>query len=679
MAGGFSLPGRLTPLNVLRASVYLLGIIFTLYTIYYAYSLFFVRLRYSNLFIGMGIALFYLDYARSHYETVEDASETSDTNASETPDSKETTPVDELRLFARRIDPLVAIGLAFLALWSTAYVELNFNRLFYDAPVVGYTETDLLIGVALIVLAVDTTRRAFGNVIAAVTVGAIVYAHSLVGPRLPGVLRHTGMSWEQITRDGAIGLTGVYHETLMGIGATWVAIFIMFAGIAKAYGLMDFILDAGREIGSSLRTGIVQVAVISSMIMGSITGSAAANTATTGSFTIPLLKDQGVRDDFAAAIEGVASAGGQMLPPVMGVAAFLMADIIGVPYVDIIRAGLIPAALFYFSVGIGIHLVVLKFGWTTKRLARFEPRVLLRGIHFAIPLGVLLYTLVVLRFTPLSAGMYTIFSIMVVVPLRNLIVNGASSEAAFKTLKQTVNGLHQGGVEMAPLVGVLAAMGVIIELLTQTGLAQRVSTLIVGLGGGSLLVVLLLAMVASILFGLGMPTPAAYILVVILVAPGISEMNVPEITTHMFVFYFAMLSAITPPVAISVAVGSRIADTSFMRSCLQALRIGAPGFIIPFAFVTNNSLIYWSLPMTLVAFPLVLAGTVALAVAAVGYDGSRRLGYPFRVLYIVLAFGAMFGSVTHIAMQAAAAAAVLLLLTFSNVENMSRLPIPIKE
>lgn len=655
-----SAPRWLTPINALRATTYLLGVTFTLYTIMYAYSLFFIRIRYSNLFVGMGIALFYLHTVLERYQAAEEP------------------PDGGVRALIARIDPLFAIGLAVLAFGSVAYVELHFDRLFYEAPVVGYTTNDLLVGVALIALAVDTTRRAFGNTIAAVTVGAIVYAHSLVGPNMPGVFRHTGMTWEQIARDGAIGLTGVYHDTLMGIGATWVAIFIMFAGIAKAYGLMDFVLDAGREIGSSLRTGIVQVAVIASMIMGSITGSAAANTATTGSFTIPMLRDQGVRDDFAAAIEAVASAGGQMLPPVMGVAAFLMADIIGVPYVDIIRAGLIPAALFYLSVGVGVHLAVLKFGWATERTDEFDPRVLLGGLHFAIPLGVLLYTLVVLRYSPLSAGMYTIFTIVVVVALRNAYVDGPSADTVVATARQSVNGLYQGGVEMAPLVGVLAAMGIIIELLTQTGLAQRVSTLIVGLGGSSLVIVLLLAMLASILFGLGMPTPAAYILVVILVAPGVIAMGVAEITTHMFVFYFAMLSAITPPVAISVAVGSRIAGTSFLRSCLQALRIGAPGFVIPFAFVANEGLIYWSFPETLVAFPLVLAGTIGLIVATVGYDGSRPLGVLRRALYVPLSFGAMFGVVVHPALQIASAFAIVAMLALSNTATVSRFRTPTK-
>lgn len=653
-------PAWVTPLNALRATTYLLGVTFTLYTIYYAYSLFFIRIRYSNLFLGMGIALFYLHTVLERYRKREDD------------------PKGELRGFARRIDPLIAIGLAASALWSAAYVELHFDRLFYDAPVVGYTTNDLLVGVVLIALAVDATRRAFGNTIAAVTIGAIVYAHSLVGPNMPGVFRHTGMTWEQIARDGAIGLTGVYHDTLMGIGATWVAIFIMFAGIAKAYGLMDFVLDAGREVGSSLRTGVVQVAVIASMIMGSITGSAAANTATTGSFTIPMLKDQGIRDDFAAAIEAVASAGGQMLPPVMGVAAFLMADIIGVPYVDIIRAGLIPAALFYLSVGIGVHLAVLKFGWTTERKSDFDPRVLLGGVHFAIPLAVLLYTLVILRYSPLSSGMYTIFTIVGVIAFRNAYVDGPSLDTVVGTTRQSINGLYQGGVEMAPLVGVLAAMGIIIELLTQTGLAQRVSTLIVGLGGGSLLVVLLLAMLASILFGLGMPTPAAYILVVILVAPGVIAMGIAEITTHMFVFYFAMLSAITPPVAISVAVGSRIAGTSFTRSCLQALRIGAPGFVIPFAFIANDGLIYWSFPDTLISFPLVLTGTVALVVATVGYDGTRDLSALYRGFYTVFAFGAMFGVVIHPVIQLGAAIAIVAALLVSNANATPHLRTPTK-
>ncbi|WP_440766284.1 TRAP transporter permease [Natronorubrum sp. DTA7] len=660
---------RITPFSVLDGVVSALAVTFTLYTIYYAYTLMFVRLRYSVIFLGLGVALYYLDVARQHYDEPDD--EVPDVADDATPsviDAESITTLDRIKSAYGRIDPLIAIGFAGLALAATAYVEYHFVRLEQDVHLLGHTQMDLYVGVALIVLVIDATRRAFGNVIASVAVASIIYAHSYVGPNLPGVFRHTGFDWTRISRQGAIELTGVYHDTLMGIGSTWVAIFIMFAGIAKAYGLMDFVLDVGRELGKSLRTGVVQIAVIASMIMGSITGSAAANTATTGSFTIPMLKDQGVDSDFAASIEAVASAGGQMLPPVMGVAAFLMADLLGVSYVNIIQAGVIPAALFYFSVGIGVHFAVLKYGWTSPNTGSFDRRMLLGGIHFVIPLGVLLVTLIYLRYTPLTAGLYSIITIFLVGSLKAAGTTARDNELDGESIidlgKQAVSGLRTGGLEMAPLVGVLASMGVIIEMVTFTGLSTRVSTTIIGLGDGSLLIVLVLAMIASIMFGLGMPTPAAYILVVVLVAPGVIEMGVPEITTHMFVFYFAMLSAITPPVAISVAIGSRIAGSSFMKSCVQALRLGAPGFVIPFAFVTNNSLIYWSQD-TLIAFPVVLAGTVGLIVATIGFDGAHDLSHPVRGIYFLIAFAAMFGSIVHVGVQIAAAAAIVGALAYA--------------
>ncbi|TYL36810.1 C4-dicarboxylate ABC transporter permease [Natronococcus pandeyae] len=662
---------RLSPFSVLDGAVSVLAVVFTLYTIYYAYSLMFVRLRYSNIFLGLGIALYYLDVARRHYEPEDgDVDEIDSEPRPSVIDTDSITPIQRLKLAFARIDPVVAILFAGIALAATGYVEYHFTRLEQDVHLLGHTQMDLYVGIALIVLVIDATRRAFGNVIASVAVASIIYAHAYVGPNLPGVFRHTGFDWTRISRQGAIELTGVYHETLMGIGSTWVAIFIMFAGIAKAYGLMDFVLDVGRELGKTLRTGVVQIAVIASMIMGSITGSAAANTATTGSFTIPMLKDQGVDDDFAASIEAVASAGGQMLPPVMGVAAFLMADLLGVSYVSIIQAGVIPAALFYFSVGVGIHFAVLKYGWTSPNTDSFDPRMLLGGLHFVIPLGVLLVTLVYLRYTPLTAGLYTIVTIFVVGSMKTAFTSARNSdldvESAGALVKQAVSGLRTGGLEMAPLVGVLASMGVIIEMVTFTGLSTRVSTTIIGMGGGELVIVLILAMIASIMFGLGMPTPAAYILVVVLVAPGVIEMGVPEITTHMFVFYFAMLSAITPPVAISVAIGSRIAGSSFMKSCVQALRLGAPGFVIPFAFVTNNSLIYWS-QETVIVFPVVLAGTIGLIVATVGFDGARDLSYPVRGLYLGAAFAGMFGSLVHVGVQIAAAAVIIAALVHARM------------
>jgi TRAP transporter 4TM/12TM fusion protein len=561
-----------------------------------------------------------------------------------------------------RANPVVCLLLAIVAVGATAYVEHNFDRLLSDAPIMGWSQTDLLIGVVIILLAVDATYRAYGKAIAAVVAGSLLYATTMIGPLLPGVFGHSGLGWEQISRNGAIGLSGVYGFILT-VGSTWVAIFIMFAGIAKVYGLMDFIIDASQETQKSLKSGVVHIAVVGSMVMGSITGSAAANTATTGSFTIPMMKDQGIRKDFAAAIESVASTGGQMLPPVMGVAAFLMADMLGISYVRVIQAGILPAALFYFSVFIAVHLVLLKYGWTVPNTGKFDKSVLLSGIHFLVPLTVLAYTLAVMRLTPLGAGLYSTIALIGTVYVRNFITDGLSLSVAAETTKQTIHGFRQGGVDVAPLVGVLASLGIVLSMVTQTGLTQKISAQMVGLAGGIFVFLLLIAAITSIMFGLGMPTPAAYILVVILVAPAMVGFGVREITAHMFVFYFAMLSAITPPVAIAVAIGSKIADASFLTSSKQALRIGAPGFVIPFAFVTNDSLLYWSFPETIVAACLVFVSIASLTVATTGFNGQRTISLPHRGLYLALSGVGMWGPLV---IQGAAVVGIICLLAFEN-------------
>jgi TRAP transporter 4TM/12TM fusion protein len=705
---------RNAALRVFDGLTAVMAAVFTLFTIYYAVFtltnlslagisvrqyfvgtpglemlLFDERAEYVVLFLGWGLAVYYFDYARK--ELKDRLESDSGDGAPDVP--KTVTLLDDLGVSTdalskgirrvksayARVDPYLAVGLGVLALVTMVYIYMEFSRLQGEAFILGFNSTDHAVGLALIVLVTDATRRAFGWIIASVAVLAMVYMHRAVSPSLPGMLGHTGDNFIGIVEEGALGLqSGVYDSTIMGIGSTWVAIFIMFAGMAKAYGLMDFVREVGIELGGTLRTGVVQIAVISSMVMGSITGSAAANTATTGSFTIPMIKDQGVRDDFAAAIEAVASAGGQMLPPVMGVAAFLMADILGVPYLQVIRAGAIPAALFYLSVFVAVHFTILKFGWTSDDLSSFDWRILGQGWHFAIPMGVLLTTLVYLGYTPMSAGLYTIFSMIGVIAAKNVVarlLNARSGEDSYEVnsiSKQTANGLTQGGLEMAPLVGVLSAMGLIVNLLETSGLTGRLGSGIIGFADvtilgftGGLALVLILTMIASIAFGLGMPTPAAYILVAFLVVGAATELGVPDITAHMFVFYFAMLSAITPPVAISVAVGSRIADSSFLSSCVQALRLGAPGFVIPFAFVANNELIQWT-STTAFAFPVVLAGTIALIVATTGFDGAKALSAPIRLVYIAAGFAAMFGSVIGdgmVGMGVQALAAVLVVLS----------------
>jgi TRAP transporter 4TM/12TM fusion protein len=658
----------------LRSIIYVLAVFLTLYTIYYAYTLFWVRVRFANIFLGVGVALFYLVQLLEKHVATETPS---DLDTETTVEETETSFFDHPLWEMADIVTLVAGVIAAFAI--SGYVELHFTRLLDDAPIFGWTTTDYYIGTLAMILVTDATRRAYGNVIAGVVVTGVAYA--FVGPYLPGVLYHTGMDWAQVARNGAIGLTGVYGF-ILEVGTTAVAIFLMFAGMAKAYGLMDLVLNLSREVRNVLETGVVQVAVVGSMIMGSITGSAAANTATTGSFTIPMIKDQGVREDFACAIEAVASSGGQMLPPIMGVAAFLMADILGIPYIEVVKAGVFPALLFYFSVGAAIHLTIHKFGWTTAAEGSFDKSILLDGIHYVIPLGVLLYTLIVLRFSPLSAGFYTIVALVPSALFKRLIDAYREDESPGKVAADfavtTFDGLRQGAVDMAPLVGILASLGIVITMVEQTGLGARISFRMLALAGGVLVVLLLLAMATSILFGLGMPTPAAYIVVAALVAPALTAsetFTIEPLTAHMFVFYFAMLSAITPPVAVAVAVGARIADSDFLQSCKQALRIGAPGFVIPFAFVANDGIILWSSTTAIDLF-VVLTGTVAIVVATIGYDGASDLGWLHRIAYVAFAGGAMFGPRM---VQLGAAGLLVLTLVLANTGRLPAVVTPSRQ
>lgn len=750
--------GRPTFEQILVALITVIGIGLTMGTVYYAWARPIVRNKFAVIFFGVGVALYYLSKTLDRIETPIDEAERSNL----------TSRLSDRQFWQFQVvDAAICLISAVTAAIAGGYVAYHFFRLSRRAIVFGFNNTDLYIGLIIVALTIDATRRAYGWAIALVTVVSIAYA--LLGESLPGFFAHSGFQLRDVATYGAVRIKGAF-SFIMAVGATWVAIFIMFAGLARAYGALDFILGIGQKIGQNLRSGVVHVAIISSMAMGSITGSATANTATTGSFTIPMMKRQGVRKDYAAAIESVASSGGQIMPPVMGVAAFLMATIVGVPYVRIIQAALIPALLFYFSVGIAVQFAVLRYGWTTERenegsivrslfsvqaaskmfyllllvssfyaartvgglslltaggiatmtllAVRFLQAVafgrsdetavgefigamskFFEGGHFGIPMAVLLYTLVIMQLSPLAAGLYMILSMIATMIIRDQFMyepiaetNGAEAGSLLeeraatlgRTLFTTLKGFKRGALDMAPLVGVLAAIGVITAMVTETGLTGKISTRMVALAGGVLVVALLLAMITSILFGLGMPTPAAYILVATLLTQPLQDLGVATITSHLFVFYFAMLSAITPPVAVGVAVGSNIADSGFMITAKQALRIGAAGFLIPFALVTNNSLITWTLTGTPISTYAVLVGVVALTAVTIGHDGQHKLGTPRRLVYLALSLLALFapalggyvGSSTIMGLQIGGATLALLGLGRTHIERIPQALFP---
>jgi TRAP transporter 4TM/12TM fusion protein len=680
-------PTRDSTRKSIAVLTYLLGIGLAIFTLYYAYTRSMMRVKFANLFLGFGLAIFYFreflgPEANDQLLTGRLLNEGL---------SSGTSGVWDRIPYGQSLNAAICVLFGVASILSSLYVHVNFDRYIYGSAVAGYQPLDIFVGGLVIILTLEATRRAFGAVITVVIMTAMGYA--LAGPVLPGLFYHSGMSVEFLIENVALGSSGIYGF-ILEVGTTWVAIFILFAGIAKVYGAMDYMRKLSHEIRKKFRSGFVLPSISASMFMGSLTGASAANVATTGTFTIPMMKDQGIDSRYAGAIESLASTGGQILPPVMGTAAFLMADIIDMSYVDVMFAGLLPAILFYFAVMLPTVLVVYKYDWVVQDSSSIRWEILLKGGKYVVPVFVIIYYLVEVRATPLTAGLWAIVAIIAIEFLLAVIPTGESAETkgaddseqspslstgraaianVTETGRRTLDALNRGIVEMVPLLGVLATIGIVIEVFNRTGFSQRLSSFLVAFGGESLLIMLVIAMIASILFGMGMPTPAAYTIVAILVAPALTELGLEAIIAHMFVFYFAMLSAITPPVALAVVVASGVAGARFIPTAIVTLFMGLGAMLVPFVFVYNPELVVWSSPVaTTVALGTALLGITAVTIALTGYIFGETLSVVGRVVFGGLALVLFFAPEPTVQ---SIAVAVLLVFALTTYLNTVRIPL----
>lgn len=626
----------LTPKRIVRLLLYVLGVVTVGWHLYYAFQGAMPRQQHANIHLGLLLVVFYLSTLDLDPEGWRD-----------------------------HFHNGVSVTLLAAIAGATIYVHFNFWRWLNEArQQLVYTNVDLIVGGLIMLITIHATWRAYGRLLGVVVIAGLFYGWA--GPLFPGILFHGGFGLERLVYMNSVAIGGVYGF-ILGVGATWVAVFILFAGIIEGYGGLDYVTRVGRNVGSRLRSGVVQVAVVSSMLMGSITGSSAANVATTGSFTIPLMREEGVEGKYAAAIESIASTGGQILPPVMGSAAFLMADILGVSFFSILQSAILPALLFYITVAFVVHIAAIKNGWTSgsEELAEDDEdtsilETLVDTLPYTGPLAVLIYTLVVLRYDPMSAGMYGILSVLLGGIVRDLLLDGGNFSTVKAWSRRTIEGCKIGAENMAPLTAVLASLGMVIAVITQSGFTQRFSLQMIALAGGVFVLVLILAMLASILFGMGMPTPAAYVVVAILTAPGLVRLGIQPITAHMFVFYFALLSTITPPVALSCAVGAGIAEARFWDVAKETMRLGLFAFVIPFTFAMNQELIYWEGLQTFTTFGAISIGLLMMSIALVGYDLTENIRIWKRPLYLGLAAAIFFVPMYTVQLGLAVLAAVWL-------------------
>jgi len=497
-----------------------------------------------------------------------------------------------------------------------------------------YAPFEYLLAGLLLLIIVEATRRAYGNPFVAVIVVFVGYAY--FGEFLPGWLAHSGIDVQRLIEVNVLTLDGIYG-TVPRVGTTWVAIFLVYAGLLEGYGALNMVFAAGGAAEKRFRAGTAQTAVVASLLMGSINGSAVANTATTGSFTIPLMKERGIRSSTAAAIESAASSGGQVMPPIMGAAAFVMAGILNLPYIDVLLFALLPALLFYLSIAVSVQVVSLKQDIIDnpdsvetgadggENAFGGDAGTFRRGLPLILSVVVLVYYLAVAQLSPLPSAIRAIGVLVIGQFLWQFYLSGFDTASLRKTAGATLQGLQIGAVSNAPIFAVLGSIGILINLINVGSFTRLLTFAMLDQSGGSLLILLFFAMLMSIMFGMGMPTVAAYILVAIFIGPAIVEFGLDQIYAHMFVFYFAILSALTPPVALGCAVACKIADTGFLRTCWDAMKMALPVFLLPYTFVLHRNLLVWD-AMTPVVFV-----TIALALFGVSFAVYNHIFQPLRL------------------------------------------------
>ena len=499
------------------------------------------------------------------------------------------------------IDGAVLIASSVALMTASAFFAINFQDVYLQRQ--GYAlEHEYMLARLVIISLMYLTWREFGNVFLGLIFA--VFGYAMYGNLVPGVLGHAGMQQATLLQATVTDLYGFYGS-LTQITASWIAPFLLYAGLLFAYGAFDLILRVAIVAAKYIESGIAQTAVLSSAVIGSINGSYTANAAMTGSFTIPTMQEAGMQGHRAAGIEAVASTSGQVLPPVMGASAFVMASYLGVPYLDIVVAGLVPAAILVVSISIAVHyLAISDASSQDMEFSEFfddelsTEKKVFEALRFGVPFALLIYLLGVVQYTVMTSALYTVVAMMVtgtlMPPLQRIVDSsgvGPGGELVTQ-VKNTVHGIRRGAIILAPIAIILVVISGVVNLFSTTGIPAKIALLLINISGGVLLFAVLLGMAVAILMGVGMPTVAAYVIVAILIVPTfVSDFGVQPITAHYTMFYAAILAGITPPVATAAVIAAGIAEANFWRTCGAAIRIAAPLFVLPVAFVYNPGLV----------------------------------------------------------------------------------------
>ena len=508
------------------------------------------------------------------------------------------------------------------------YVVVNAHSLTVRLGMSQVRPYEIAIGVVGILTLLELCRRAVGIPIlcvAGVFMGyALYYYAGIKHLSAAATVRNVTVSLFYKVQGG--GILG----TPIQVCAKFILVFIIFGAFLERTGIAQFFIDLANSLVGRFSGGPAKVAVISSALCGMVSGSSVGNTVTTGSVTIPMMKKTGYRPEFAGAVEAAASTGGQIMPPIMGAAAFLVAEILGVRYWDVVKAAIIPAILFYVALLIAVDLYALSHGLVGMKRSELPPlSKTIRGIWKFSPMLVLILMIGPMNFTITRSGVYTF--------LFTLALSFVSKETRLNREKLT-QFLYSAGRGCCTVAIACAVVGIIIGTVTGTGLSYRLSSILVDIAGGKLALLLIITMFAAIILGMGLPSSACYLVLATLVAPAIIQLGVLPMAAHLFVFYYGIISNVTPPVAMAAYAAAGIADCNPSRCGFQAFRLSIAGFLLPFFFVYNNVLLFDGTPFAiLVAFLGAVVGIYCLACSMQGYIWNAPINYRGRVLLFAAA------------------------------------------
>lgn len=512
---------------------------------------------------------------------------------------------------------------AVLSVASALYIVIFYDELVLRAGM--NTEFDFSIAFIGTLLLFEAARRVVGWPMLTVALFFMFYAFA--GPYMPGILAHRGVGVQEMFDHLFFTTEGIFG-TPLGVSSTFIYLFILFGSYLEATGLGKLFIDLANAVAGWAAGGPAKVAVLSSGLMGTVSGSSVANVAGTGAFTIPMMKKLGYRPAFAGAVEAAASTGGQLMPPVMGAAAFLMAEFVGVPYIEVVKAAVIPALLYYIGVWIGVHYEAKKFGLKgtpRDQLPKFGKLFMEKG-HLILPLAIIVY-LLVSGYTPMRAALWAIGLTLICSCLRK------STRISFGDV---VKGLIEGSKGVLGVLIACATAGVIIGVVTKTGVGLKLATALLDLAGGHLLPAMFFTMITSLILGMGVPTTANYVITSTIAAPALVQMDVPVLAAHMFAFYFGIVADVTPPVALAAYAGAGISGADPMKTGFAAAKLAIAAFIVPYIFVLAPELLMIDATPFTITFACATAsiGMWGVSVAMIGFCQSK-LSFLQRLLFFV--------------------------------------------